>query len=342
MNSKNISKAAKLKQIKSETYFENLKSNYILKKKFSHFEQNKGLNIIKYNKQLQKRFDLNINDYKRCSCIVIELIPIEHEYDTFINIPKEEKEYYHIYFDNSKNEIKRNYLEENENVKRIDIIISFKAKSFKDLFADCKCISSIFFKNFNGKNLTNVSHMFNGCKSLKEINFCEFNDENVTDMSYMFFECSSLKQLNLSNFKTNKVTNMKSMFCGCSSLEELNLSNFNTKNVTDMSHMFFNCLALKNINVSNFETNNVTNISYMFSGCSSLKKLNLSNFNSDKVTNMSYMFYGCSSLKDLNINFNTDKVTNMSYMFYGCSSLNQLNLSTFIHRNTIDTRHMFF
>ena len=35
----------------------------------------------------------------------------------FINIPYEEKKYYHIYFDNSKEEIKRNHLKKMRKLK---------------------------------------------------------------------------------------------------------------------------------------------------------------------------------------------------------------------------------
>ena len=88
--------------------------------------QKESLEIIKRNKILQKRLDKHINDYKNYfefySSIEIELIPSDNKYDKFINIPKEGKEYYHIYFDNSNEEIKRNYLEKNERIKKIKII----------------------------------------------------------------------------------------------------------------------------------------------------------------------------------------------------------------------------
>ena len=49
MNSKNISK-------KDQTLnLDNLKSDYFLRKLFDIFKKDKSLNIIKYNKQLQKR-----------------------------------------------------------------------------------------------------------------------------------------------------------------------------------------------------------------------------------------------------------------------------------------------
>ena len=111
-------------------------------------KRKKSLNIMKYNKKLQTRLNISINDYKEYSEIEIELKLADSKYGKFINIPDEEKKYYHIYFDNANKEIKRNYLEENEKVKMIKIIIDYQVKSFKELFYKCNCIESIFFKKF--------------------------------------------------------------------------------------------------------------------------------------------------------------------------------------------------
>ena len=171
------------------------------------------MNIIKYNKIIQKRLNININDYINFFSIEIEVIPAKNKYGDFIFIPnKKELSYYHIYFNDSKEEIKRNYIKEEDNVIKIRIIIDYPAKSFYFLFAYCNCIESINFTKFYGKNITNMSGLFCQCTSLRKINFSNFNTENVTDMSYMFRYCSSL--------------------------EELDLSNFNTKNLRDMSYMF--------------------------------------------------------------------------------------------------------
>ena len=128
--------------------FENLKSNYCLKKIYAIMKKTKSLTIVKYNKKLQNRMNLNINSYKDYSqlysLIEIELKFIDDKYkeierklyniwfkeknNTFINILDEEKEYFHIYFDNSKEEIKRNFLNKNEKVNTIKIIINYQVK----------------------------------------------------------------------------------------------------------------------------------------------------------------------------------------------------------------------
>ena len=170
---------------------------------------------MKYNKKLQKRLNINIYNYKEYSqlysSIEIKLTLVDNRC-RFINIPDEEKEYYHIYFDNSIEEIKRYYLEDNEKVKMIKIIINYQVKSFATLFQDCVCINSIFFKKFYRINITDMSYMFNGCSSLKELKFSNFNTNNVINMSHMFYDCSSLKKLNLSNFCSTNLNKAKSRF----------------------------------------------------------------------------------------------------------------------------------
>ena len=168
MNSRNILKNEQLKESK---VLENLKSDYFLIKTINIIKKNKLLNITKYNKKFQKRLNININNYKEYSqlysSIEIELKLSDNIYGRFINISNEEKEYYHIYFDNSIEEIKRNYLKDNEKVKMIKIIINYQVKSFNGLFNYCECIHSKFFKKFYRNNITDMSNMFSFCSSLK-------------------------------------------------------------------------------------------------------------------------------------------------------------------------------
>jgi len=314
----------KLNQIKSKNKFINLKSDYFIQKLFDIMQTRISLKIIKYNINIQKRLNININNYKdfseKFSSIELEIIPIQNKYGAFINIKEEDKKYFHIYFNDNKEEMKKTKLNKEDKVSKINIIIDYQIESFKELFLYCKYIESINFKKFYRNNITNMDGMFYGCSSLKTLNLSIFNTNNVIDMCWMFSYCSSLKELNLSNFITNNVNNMRGMFYECSSLKELNLSNFITNNVIDMSVMFDGCSSLKELNLSNFNTNNVTDMSYMFSKCSSLNELNLSNFITNNVTDMLGMFSKCSSLKELNLsNFITNNVNNMRGMFSKCS-----------------------
>ena len=228
---------------KPNPIIDNINSKYILSKIYDIMPKKKKLEIVRYNKRIQNRLNLGIQDYKEYCEIEIEIIPAKGKYGEFINIDANDKLYYHIYFNDNKEEIKNKYeIKKKDCVTKIKIIIDYQVKSFKKLFYYCECIESINFKNFKRNNITN--------------------------MSYMFHRCSSLKDLNLTNFNTNNVTNMSGMFSFCSLLKELNLTNFNTNNVTDMRWMFFCCFSLKELNLTNFNTNNVTYMGLMFKGCS--------------------------------------------------------------------------
>jgi len=246
-------------------YLAEIKSAFVLKKILINMSHYIKFEIIKYNKNLQNKLNINIDEYKKYSTIGIELIPSKNKYGKFININNnEEEKYFHIYFNNSKKEIGRNYILQNEKINKIKIIIDFQVKSFYKLFSYCDCIESISFINFYRKNINNMSFMFYECKSLKKINFSIYNTINVENMSCMFYECSLLKELDLSNFNTDNVTDMSNMFYQCNKLEKLDMTNFNTENVKNMKEMFFGCSSLREINITKFNTESLKNHDNMF------------------------------------------------------------------------------
>ena len=94
------------KEIKSKDELINIKSDFFLQKICDYLKRNKSLEILKYNKNIQKRMNININHYKtyseKYSSIEIEIKPIENKYGRFINLNKENEEYYHIYYNDKK------------------------------------------------------------------------------------------------------------------------------------------------------------------------------------------------------------------------------------------------
>ena len=128
--------------------------------------------------------NIDINDYKKYSekyssikieikpmkdyyeKIEIEIIPIKNKYGPFINIKEKDKKYYHIYFNNNKREeIKSTYLNEENKVSKINIIIDYQITSFYELFYECKVIESINFKKFSRNNIIDMSNMFYHCST---------------------------------------------------------------------------------------------------------------------------------------------------------------------------------
>ena len=185
---------------------ENVKSKYILQKIFNNIRKDKAIIIVRYNKNIQNKININIDDYEKYwiekyKPIVIEIIPVKNKYGEFINIfDKAQYNYYHIYFNNNyKKQIKRYYLKNNENVTKINIIIDSSVKKFSWLFQKCNCIEYISFKNY---------YM------------------NYFIMRDMFRDCS-LKVADFSNLSCKEIS-MEGMFCGCSSLIKVKLPHVNS------------------------------------------------------------------------------------------------------------------
>ena len=278
-----------------------IKSKYIIKIIFQFIKKHKKLNVINYNKKLQKDLDIKLKDYIDYYQINAEII---------IMIQK--------------------------NIKPIDKLIDIN-KNLYNLYIDDK-LFSIDSNNNNINKLKSSKLKFvikNGCNSLmnlfqnliyiQNISFIRFVIINITDMSSMFSGCSNLSKLNLSYFKTNNVINMKNMFYECSSLIEIDLSNFKTNNVNNMGYMFYKCKALTKLNLSNFNVENVKYVNSMFEECTSLKIINLSNFQAKKLINMNRMFYNCTSLEVIiTNNFYVPKIRNNKNIFKGCNCLKNL------------------
>ena len=93
---------------KPNPILESLKSDYFLQKLYDIMPKKKKLEIVKYNKKVQNRLDLGIKDYKEYSetFTPIEIIPTKGKYFRFISINKNDELFYHIYFNDNKEEIK--------------------------------------------------------------------------------------------------------------------------------------------------------------------------------------------------------------------------------------------
>ena len=282
----NIPQSSKLKNLNLvPSKLLDLKSKYVLDKLFRNLTIDKKLLIIRYNKKLQKRLDISVNDFKDNLKIEIEIMLSPYKtykfYDSFINIDKEKECFYHVYFDDDPKEIKIYYDEEYyyelirtiigdnnkkmELIKKIKVVIDYEIKSLKNLFRSCDFIKKVSFTKFKRKDINDLSGIFCNCSGLEEIDLARVKTNNVTDMSEMFVSCYSLKELNVTNFITTNVINMKGTFQHCSKLKELNVSNFDTSNVTNMESMFNGCSSLIQLDLSNFNTKNVTNMDNMLS-----------------------------------------------------------------------------
>ena len=279
MNAPNLSNENKeeLGQNKLQNILANIKSNFILKKIFANTHKIKFLSLIKYNKSFHKRLNITTDDYKEYSKIEIEIIPKEGGKGQFIHIKEKDKPYYHIYFNNNKNETKIYNLPKGIKVEKIKVLIDYRVDSFNGLFFYCDNIKSINFIRFSRSNIIDMHSMFNRCKSLNKLNLSNFNTKNVKDMSNMFYKCNSLEELNLANFNTNNVTNMSNMFYKCKLLKKLNLSNFNIDKVDNLNGMFSKCNLLIDLYFPNFKISDNNNFRGMFYKCPTGLKMKFKN-----------------------------------------------------------------
>ena len=86
---------------------------------------------------------------------------MSYKFERFIRIyNKQCEKYYHIFFNDSKEEITRHYLTEKDKVNKIRIIIDYQVESLNGLFFGCHCIESINFIKFNRNNIINMNNMF--------------------------------------------------------------------------------------------------------------------------------------------------------------------------------------
>ena len=118
---------------KTLNIFESIKSKYILKRIFKYLSDTKLLKIIKYNKVIQNKLDINIDDYKNISKIVIELEMLPWRdcfHRDFIYFENKNKDYFHIYLNYSEEETKNKYcFEPKEKDQPIKIIIDHQQDS---------------------------------------------------------------------------------------------------------------------------------------------------------------------------------------------------------------------
>lgn len=61
------------------------------------------------------------------------------------------------------------------------------------MFADCKELTSVLFKNIDTSGVADMSRMFSNCQKLKELDLSSFNMSSVGDVRKMFYGCGKLK-----------------------------------------------------------------------------------------------------------------------------------------------------
>lgn len=207
-----------------------------------------------------------------------------------------------------------------------------KATTARSFLADCYKLYDLDISDVTFSNkLTDCKNMFNNCRALTSLDVLKFNTQNVTNFSSMFSSCISLKKIDgIGLMHVDSATNMSQMFASMYNLEELDLSWWTTGKLTNVSMFIANCYKLRDFKMpSIFDTNNCTTFDSFMSSCRCLEEINLRDMNvSDKATDLSNMFNGCIQLKKIERGaWHVKNVTNMTKMFNDCQSLQELDVS---------------
>jgi len=108
-----------------------IKSKIILKKIGKCAQEKIILYICRFNKEVQKKFDKNIDDFKNFFKITLEIIPKDMSDSKFINIEKYEESSYHFFINNDKNEINLSHIKNMKNIKKNYCNNRFRYRLFK-------------------------------------------------------------------------------------------------------------------------------------------------------------------------------------------------------------------
>ena len=195
-------------------------------------------------------------------------------------------------------------------LEKINLPSSFNTENVKNMefmFHHCEKLEEITFPtSFKTDNVIKMKAMFGKCSKLKKLDLRNFNTKNVNNMSYMFDNCYDIEEILIDPkiYQTNQVTDMGQMFKKCYNLRNIDLSFLDIEKVKYLCFMFSECLKLINIDLSklNFKDGNEIDMTYMFNNCCNLQKIDLSSFkipNDEKIINM---FNGLKNIEKIKVN----------------------------------------
>ena len=105
-NHKTKTKKGKSNKNKANANLDDVKSKFILKKIIAHLPEKKFMKIIKYNKHMRHRLNIDNTDYKKAYQVELEIIPLPNHFGKFISVIKGEESNYNIFFNDKKKEKK--------------------------------------------------------------------------------------------------------------------------------------------------------------------------------------------------------------------------------------------
>lgn len=215
--------------------------------------------------------------------------------------------------------------------------------SIENLFVESKITNLPALRNWNTKNVKNMSCAFHLASNFNE-DISGWDVSSVKNMSYMFNRAENFDQ-DLDKWDVSRVKDMSRMF---ENAEKFNgkISSWNTSSVEDMKCMFRGATRF-NRNISKWDVSSVRDMKCMFMDAKNFNgeigKWNVSSvyrmermfceaekFNADisgwdvsRVYSMEQMFDGAKNFNQDISGWDVSSVENMELMFYGAEKFNQ-------------------
>ena len=139
-----------------------IKSKFVMKKITKKINHKRFLQLLKYNKKIQKKIYISIQDYRKYNQIEFELHPNNKVGKIFLNTINADRLYIHIYINDDIREKFGSIIEHNDTIQKIKIVIDIEIKSLRGLFNNFDNIKHIKCTKFNRKDIFNMSRMFYG------------------------------------------------------------------------------------------------------------------------------------------------------------------------------------
>lgn len=217
-----------------------------------------------------------------------------------------------------------------QNIQTIDLsgMDLTEVETISSMFTGCSTLEKIIWGPINTSKITSLYHVFSDCSLIEDFDFLkDWEIKNITNLSCTFNNCKKLKHLPIENWDVSKVLYAYCFASNCKALEDIdfiNSWNFNSLVGMDNEWMFSDCDSLTDVNVTFHLENNTSqyirtrkySFARMFEYCDNLENASVTFLLPDgaKPLNINSIFQRCQKLKTVKIK-STSGISEPSYWF---------------------------
>lgn len=248
----------------------------------------------------------------------------------------------------------------------LDLQNDAKVRGIEGLFAVCRNLRKIKFKQFDTSMCCSFSHAFSGCSKLRELEYGSLDfsqardlqefirDQGLTEIKINLTNIKHNTLIDLSNFANGcknlrkaeivgnaKIQNASFMFQGCENLEKVDLEGLDFGPIVNVVGTFADCIQLTEIK-GKIRLPNVIYIQRFFDNCRQMEYIDIQEIGLRRAAQLQGLFSGCLQLKQIDLQGIDFSLIQKSAenMFFNCKSLESLNLGQAKFSQSIS--HMFF